>query len=49
MNEQKLLEMFIQERVNLLLAELRKTQPKKSAEEHEYIFKAEHYNVQKYV
>lgn len=41
MTEQELLDMFIQERINMLLAELCKTRPSKSPEDHEQILQAE--------
>ena len=41
MDEQELLDMFIQERIDMLLTKLSKMHPKKSAEEHERILQAE--------
>ncbi|MDL2302518.1 hypothetical protein LJC58_09210, partial [Lachnospiraceae bacterium OttesenSCG-928-D06] len=40
--EQGLLDMFIQERINMLLSNLSKTRPKKTPEENERILQAEH-------
>jgi len=40
MTEQELLEMFIQERINMLLVKLSKTKPAKSPEENDRIFQA---------
>ena len=41
MTEQELLDMFIQERINMLLSNLNKTRPKKTPEENERILQAE--------
>ena len=41
MTEQELLDMFIQERIDILLTKLSKIRPKKSTEEHERILQAE--------
>jgi len=41
MTEQELLDMFIQERINMLLAGLAKTKPKISQEEHNRMIQAE--------
>lgn len=41
MTEQELLDMFIQERVDMLLNNLSKTRPKKTPEENERILQAE--------
>ena len=41
MTEQELLDMFIQERINMLLSKLNKTRPKKTPEENERILQAE--------
>ncbi|WP_291584079.1 hypothetical protein [Clostridium sp. UBA6640] len=41
MTEQELLTMFIQQRVNMLLATLNKTKSKKSVQDHEIILQAE--------
>ena len=43
MTEQELIDMFIQERINMLLDDLEKTKPKKSATEHERMVQAEHF------
>lgn len=43
MTEQELLDLFTQERVNMLLAKLSKTRPVKSPEEQERILQAEHF------
>ncbi|WP_313585048.1 hypothetical protein [Lacrimispora sp.] len=43
MDEQKLLDMFIQERIDMLLTKLSKMCPKKSAEKHERILQAEQF------
>lgn len=43
MTEQELLDMFIQERINVLLAMLNKTKPQKTPEENEQIFQATHF------
>jgi len=41
MTEQELLDMFIQERINMLLSNLSKNRPKKTSEENERILQAE--------
>jgi len=41
MPEQELLDMFIQERINMLLNNLNKTRPKKTPEENERILQSE--------
>lgn len=41
MTEQELLDMFIQERINMLLSNLNKTRPKKTPEENERMLQAE--------
>ena len=41
MTDQELLDIFIQERINMLLNNLRKTRPKKTQEENERILQAE--------
>ena len=43
MTEQELLDLFIQERVNMLLTKLSKIRPDKSAEEHDRILRVEHF------
>ncbi|WP_313260613.1 hypothetical protein, partial [Lacrimispora sp.] len=43
MDEQELLDMFIQERIDMLLTKHSKMRPKKSAEEHQRILEAEHF------
>lgn len=40
MDEQELLDMIIQERIDMLLTNLSKMRPKKSAEEHQRILQA---------
>ncbi|SET95500.1 hypothetical protein [Lacrimispora sphenoides] len=43
MTEQELLDMFIQERINMLLATLNKTKQEKTTAENEQIFQATHF------
>ncbi|WP_313259245.1 hypothetical protein [Lacrimispora sp.] len=43
MDEQELLDMFIQERIDMLLTKLSKMHPKRSPEEHERILQAERF------
>jgi len=43
MTEQELLDMFIQERINMLLYNLSKTRPKKTPEENERMIQAEQF------
>lgn len=42
-DEQELLDMFIPERIDMLLTKLSKMRPKKSAEEHQRILQAEQF------
>ena len=43
MDEQELLDMFIQVRIDMLLIKLSKIRPKKSVEEHQRILQAEQF------
>lgn len=43
MDEQELLDMFNQERIDMLLTKLSKMRPKKSVEEHQLILQAEQF------
>ena len=43
MTEQELIDMFIQERINMLLAKLSKSRPDESPEEHDRILQAEYF------
>ncbi|GEM_PF-869165 len=43
MTEKELIDMFIQERINMLLDDLEKAKPKKSADEHTRMSQAEHF------
>ncbi len=43
MTEQELLDMFIQERIDMLLTKLNEKRPNKSSKEHQRILQAEHF------
>jgi len=43
LTEQELLDMFIQERINMLLLNLEKTNPKRSPEKEDKLIQAEHF------